>query len=377
MKSPFTKPELPLIYGMDRCDKEVPNRISPKKSGAGADAKPHPPPPCVKAIDFYSGENVNGRGAHNKENHEDSLYTSNTSIVSDFDSDVVLGCSGFTEDSGYGSPVQLDDASPALTPAGGDSLFEASPSDPKLPVLQFQRAVCKELREGYRKNRRFDWAVLRELAGRFGLHNVIGGKIGLEYVDVLQALMKREMKHILTNILLLLEDVDLVNCKKVSRTWRRIICSDPRAKRRCVEAEKRLGDLRPIGSLFTRDIAPSRVALTSIQGLSSTPIPKPSRPPCASSPKSRFREYQQVGSTVKQHESLKACRRCGFPAKCDPGMSRATCTRQSCGFESCTLCQAEYHGSTSCRLGVLRTPAGTKNTLIIGSAQSRRNVKRL
>ncbi|KAJ8387290.1 hypothetical protein AAFF_G00157860 [Aldrovandia affinis] len=187
--------------------------------------------------------------------------------------------------------------------------------------------------------------------------------MGLHHVDVLQALLKKDMKHILTKILRLLGDDDLVNCKKVSKTWRRIICSDHRAEKGAKRLNRGSGIAGSWGS-FTRHLA-------------STPIQKPCRQSQSTSKKTRFREFQEAASTVKHHEALKPCRRCGSPARFDPDLCRADCSRLSCGFVCCTQCQAEYHGSSSCRLGLFRTPRGSKAAPLVSSAQSKRNVKRL
>ncbi|XP_035255625.1 F-box only protein 5 isoform X2 [Anguilla anguilla] len=370
MKSPFTKPEAPLICKMERCEKVL-EQTSPKKTPASVALKPRPPA-CVKALTFDSHESPATR---DKENREESLSSSLLGCGELEGEAAALALSSFQEDSGYASPDQTGGSSTPLAAAA--SLLRAGPADPKLPALLFQRAVCRALREGYERTRRFDWTVAHGLAGQFGLHNVIGGKMGLEHVDVLQGLLKRDMKHLLTRILLLLGDGDLVSCKKVSRTWRKIISGDPRAQRRCKEAEQRLWDSRQNGPLLTRDVNPSRSAFSHVQLLASIPIQKPSGQDQTSSRKSRFREFQEIGCTVRQDEGLKPCRVCGSPARFSPAACRAACTRRSCGFVCCTLCQAQYHGSSACRLGVSRNPGQSKPCLLVGSAQSKRNVRRL
>ncbi|KAG8000259.1 F-box only protein 5 [Nibea albiflora] len=44
----------------------------------------------------------------------------------------------------------------------------------------------------------------------------------------------------------------------------------------------------------------------------------------------RFTEYMQAASSLKQHESLRPCKRCGSPATHLAEVQRATCTRSSC-----------------------------------------------
>ncbi|KAG7462891.1 hypothetical protein MATL_G00189450 [Megalops atlanticus] len=387
MKCPFTQPETPRVLKMEHCNKVSPNQTSPRKSGACVAFK-HNPPPCEKAITFDSSESV--KSTHNKENHEELLDNR------DFDSELILSSGGLQEDSGYlslqSSRIENEDQdSGALKPCGkfpegngcvhstpaSSSKLETSPSSPKLPVLLFQRAVCKELAKGYRKTQSLDLTVINSLAGEFGLENVIGRKMGLEYVDIFEALLKKNMKHLLTKILHLLGDADLMNCKKVSKTWRKIVSNDRKAQKKCKEAEQKLRDSRRLGTLTTRDFAPSRDVFSSIQTLASTPIQRHCTLSQMCPDRSRFREFQEAASAVKTHEALKSCMRCRSPARFDPAMFRATCTRRSCGFDVCTRCHSEYHGSSSCQLGALRTPVRSKNAPIIGSAQSKRNVKRL
>lgn len=83
----------------------------------------------------------------------------------------------------------------------------------------------------------------------------------------------------------------------------------------------------------------------------------------------------QAASSLKQHESLRPCKRCGSPATHSPEVQRATCTRQSCLFDFCTHCQQTFHGSTPCRVVQPRTHVPTP--IIPGSARSKRNIRRL
>ncbi|XP_018595502.1 F-box only protein 5 [Scleropages formosus] len=272
-----------------------------------------------------------------------------------------------------------------LAPVVDDLSCEADHSQTKLPQLHFQLAVCKRLSENHKTNRRFSWKSIEGLAERFGLEKVIGGKMGLECVDVLQELWLRGMKHILAMILGLLADMDLINCSKVSRCWRKIISQDDHVSQRYRAAKLKLWESRQTVPMTTRDFAACRSALSCVQGLSSTPVQRCSRRTVSqkackqsksSSRQTRYTEFQEAASTLKQHESLKACKRCGSPAKCNPEALRATCTRQSCGFDFCTQCLREYHGSSAC---LLCSPASgsSRDVLVIGSSRSKRNVRRL
>ncbi|XP_067370528.1 F-box only protein 5 isoform X2 [Channa argus] len=269
----------------------------------------------------------------------------------------------------YGRPVSLVAAStPVDRPRRktAASSFSSTPSDnhrnPNLPILNFQRAVCEELEKGYRRN-------------------------------------KRNMRSILTNILTLLGDLDLISCKKVSRTWKKIICEDTLALRRCTKAEEALWESRSSqrqkGCGLTRDAAVSRVVLSCMQNLASSSTQSSlststsssssaSTPGCkvqrrtsqkGGAPISRLSEYVQVASSLKQHESLRQCKLCGSPATHLAKAQRATCTRSSCLFDFCTRCQEAFHGSTPCRTVQPRSSKAT--TILPGSAHSKRNIRRL
>ncbi|XP_070697357.1 F-box only protein 5 [Pempheris klunzingeri] len=273
-------------------------------------------------------------------------------------------------------------------------------SDPNLPILKFQQTVCEELAKSYRKNKRYDWSIVTKVAEDHLLDRVTGRQMGREYVDMFSSLLSRNMRSILTNILALLGDMDLISCKKVSRTWRRIIYEDTVALNRCQRAEQALREsrssLRQSGFGLTRDVALSRVVLSCMQTLASSSTPSSSSastPSCrvnrrtapsqkgsmSNSQCTRFDEYMQAASNLKQHESLRRCKQCGSPATHSPEVQRATCTRNSCLFDFCTHCQETFHGSTPCRVVQPRAhlPSSKTPPIIPGSARSKRNVRRL
>ncbi|XP_060943718.1 F-box only protein 5 [Limanda limanda] len=273
-----------------------------------------------------------------------------------------------------------------------------SHSDPNLPILKFQRAVCEELAKNYRKNKRYDWSIVTKVAEEHLLDRVIGGKMGREYVDMFANLLSRNMRSILSDILALLDDMDLISCKRVSRTWRRIIGEDTSATNRCLQAEESLREsMSSLGhndSGLTRDIGVSRVVLSCIQTRANSTVSSSSSstssrvhrritpPQKGSTPHSqgtRFTEFTKAARSLKQHESLRCCKRCGSPATHSPEMQRATCTRLNCLFDFCTCCQETFHGSTPCRTVESRSHSFTSRAtpVLPGSARSKRNVRRL
>nr|XP_020516610.1 F-box only protein 5-like [Labrus bergylta] len=271
--------------------------------------------------------------------------------------------------------------------------------DPNLPILKFQRAVCEQLAKSYQRNKRYDWSIPSQVAEDYLLDRVTGGHMGLEFVDIFESLLSRNMRSILTNILASLSDMDLISCKKVSRTWRKIICEDTAAQRRC-QAKQELGESRSSqrGCGLTRDVAVSRLVLSSMQTLASSSTPSLSssssstlsgrvsrqtdssqRGRTPNSQCTRFNDYVQAASSLKQHESLRSCKCCGSPSTYSSEAKRAKCTRLSCQFDFCTLCQQAFHGSTPCRVVLPRAhfTSSKTNQIIPGSARSKRNVRRL
>lgn len=258
-----------------------------------------------------------------------------------------------------------------------------------LPILKFQRDVNDELAKSYKKNKCYDFSVISKIAEAHHLDRVIGRQIGLEYIDVFASLHFKNMKIILTQILSLLGDLDLISCRKVSKTWEKIICEDSAALRRCRQAEQALRESRSSrrerASDLTRD-EKNRVVLSCMQTLASSSTPSSSQSSStqscrasrhtASSQHTRFDQYMQAASTLKWNESLRSCRRCRSPAIQSEGVQRAKCTRSSCLFEFCTQCQEPFHGSTPCRTVRPHSPPTISRTTrtIPGS---KRSVRRL
>lgn len=58
--------------------------------------------------------------------------------------------------------------------------------------------------------RRYDWSIVTKVAEEHLLDRVIGRQMGREYVDMFSSLLSRNMRSILTNILALLGDMDLI-----------------------------------------------------------------------------------------------------------------------------------------------------------------------
>ncbi|KAK7149022.1 hypothetical protein R3I93_013127 [Phoxinus phoxinus] len=383
MKCPSYSDDCTVLCHMEKAKPDLGemkrHAVSPRKTAA--------PSSPVTAI-ISTPMEARTKGPHNKENYQNKRHS--LEVASD-DEVILSSCGGLTEDSGY---LSLQNSRLDHGDVGGVDSLERSQvenvssqsldaechSAPCLPVLNFQEEVCRELVKSYKKSKNFDWTVVNKVAVNFGLHNVIGGKMGLQFVDILCDLLKKDMRHILARVLGLLGDSDLVSCKKVSRTWRKIISEDHVALQRCERAQRDSG--RPMGSL-SRDFTLNRVVFSCMQAVASTPVHKAvKKSQCQtggaqnSSKSSRFQQFQEAARSLKQHESLRPCVLCGSPARFDSDMQQAVCTRISCAFEFCTLCQSAFHNSDPCRKSV-RAFTPSHKTLVAGSARSKRNVRRL
>lgn len=57
---------------------------------------------------------------------------------------------------------------------------------------------------------RYDWTIVTKVAEDHLLDRVVGGHMGCEFVDVFSSLLSRNMRNILTRVLSLLGDMDLI-----------------------------------------------------------------------------------------------------------------------------------------------------------------------
>ncbi|XP_010591710.2 F-box only protein 5 isoform X2 [Loxodonta africana] len=271
---------------------------------------------------------------HNKENQHVQHILDRSNEIEELDT------SRFYEDSGYSSFSQQSglnehEEGSLLGENTSDSLQscllqtqspDQYPNKSLLPVLHFERVVCSTLKKNVKRNPKVDREILKKIlsSGNFGLQNIIGRKMGLECVDILSELFRRGLKLLLADILAQLSDMDLISVAKVSTTWKKILEDDKDAFQLYNKAMQRVS----------------------------------------------------VAKTLKNSESLKACVRCNSPAKYDGYLQRATCKRESCGFDYCTRCLCDYHTTKNCSSSnPLR--ASFKTGPLPGTKKSKKNLRRL
>ncbi|XP_060686766.1 F-box only protein 5 [Hemiscyllium ocellatum] len=272
----------------------------------------------------------------------------------------------------------------------GDPGLEAKPSEKnlaltkwqRLPALQVGWAVCQSM--GRVKGKlRVDKSLLKEtLRGQvFTVDNLIGRKMGLEYVDIWKELLDRGFPNLLKIILRFLTLPNLLNCVKVSKTWKRIVYDDKRASQLLRNALhlQRLSGADSLGDTAVRRNVVSRGVLSSVQrvGVSSPQkcLTQPSSPVKLNRVSQRSIRHQQVVKTLKQDETLKTCPLCASPAIFTPCEERAICSNANCSYDYCSLCFDTFHGSKECARRHYRNHS--KSQPQAGSKKSKRNLKRL
>nr|XP_051700632.1 F-box only protein 43 isoform X1 [Oryctolagus cuniculus] len=270
----------------------------------------------------------------------------------------------------------------------------------KTPALQLVHELfMKSKRKRFQQNGAHEFLDERD-GGKIAvlkcvLAGLIGKKMGIEKLDILTELKYRNLKHILTMVLDSLTAESLCSVWKVSRNWREIIVQDKKAywRRRFYITQLKTGSegaVLNVEDAATRLHLVNRSALRSVQAQARTPgsqqeqVPTLSPwgevlTPIASSSvvhtSSKQEEYVKVAKTLFIDEALKPCPRCQSPAKYQPYKKRGLCSRMACGFDFCVLCLCAYHGSEECSRGT--TKARSRKDAVPGSAQSKRNLKRL
>uniref|UniRef100_A0A672Y729 F-box protein 43 n=1 Tax=Sphaeramia orbicularis TaxID=375764 RepID=A0A672Y729_9TELE len=216
------------------------------------------------------------------------------------------------------------------------------------------------------------------------LAGLIGRKMGLGQVDILTELKKRNLRHILCVILSHLTPECICRCGLVCRSWNEVILQDKRASFRRnhhlseVEAALQLGNVIYVPEADTRLTLLKRSALKTVQTQSrssSSCTPQSGGSTLTPLQMLFFLFHLQVAKTLFSDECLKPCPRCQHPARCHSVKGEGVCSRADCGFQFCMACLCAFHGSREC--GSRSVGRCKKDILIPGSAQSKRNVRRL
>ncbi|XP_042346186.1 F-box only protein 43 [Plectropomus leopardus] len=290
------------------------------------------------------------------------------------------------------TPFSATPAKPDVTP------LRTTPVNLSLtPALQLVHAMCQQkahifvgqspsLMEQLNATAVLGFRTTMPLAG------LIGRKMGLGKVDILTELNKRNLKHILAVILSHLTPESIYRCGQVSKRWDEIIQQDKQAsfKRRNylseLEAALEHSGAVHVPDAETRLALLKRSALKTVQAQSRTSsfcTPQsanstltPSQHSILNSGSSSKRDkFLEVAKTLFNDECLKPCPRCEHPARCHSVKGEGVCSRADCGFQFCIACLCAFHGSREC--GSRSAGRRKKDIILPGSAQSKRNVRRL
>ncbi|XP_051920870.1 F-box only protein 43 isoform X1 [Hippocampus zosterae] len=267
------------------------------------------------------------------------------------------------------------------------------------PALQLIHSLCEQKAQMFAgqspslKEELRATASLAEASVLFGtnmpLAGLIGRKMGLGKVDILTELRKRNLRHILAVIFSHLSAECVHSCGLVSTDWNEIIQQDKHAHlkreiyRSAVEAaqefagtahaETRLALLKRSPFQTVQAQSRSFTYCTPQSGNRTlTPLQYSTLSLGSSSKRDKFLE---VAKTLFNDECLRHCPRCQHPAKCQVVKGEGVCTRADCAFQFCTACLCAFHGSKEC--GLQSVGRRKKDSLLPGSAESKRNIRRL
>lgn len=306
----------------------------------------------------------------------------------------------------YATPVRVTLAKPENgTPLSSGSLnSDATPlrNTPvnlsMTPALQLVHAMCQQRAHTFNshtpslKEELKTTAALMETPVTFRttmpLAGLIGRKMGLGTVDILTELNKRNIKHILHVILGHLTPECIHRCGQVCKSWKEIIQQDKQAcfRRRSYLSELNSSVEGSVPDADTRQALLQRSAFRTVQSLSRsssfctpqsgnkslTPLENSTLNSGSGSKRDKFLE---VAKTLFNDECLKPCPQCQHPARCHSVKGEGVCSSADCGFQFCTSCLCAFHGSRECASQSVNRRK--KDVLIPGSAQCKRNIRRL
>uniref|UniRef100_A0A3Q0R5Q0 F-box protein 43 n=1 Tax=Amphilophus citrinellus TaxID=61819 RepID=A0A3Q0R5Q0_AMPCI len=209
------------------------------------------------------------------------------------------------------------------------------------------------------------------------LAGLIGRKMGLERVDVLTELKKRNLRHILAFILFYVH---------ISKSYLLLqCCYRPYHISSALLITGCIGGIVHVNDVETRVTLVKRSALKTVQAQSRTSsycTPQSGNSTLEtlqlsalhSGSSGKRDKFLEVAKTLFNDECLKPCPRCQHPARCHSGKGEGVCSRADCGFQFCMSCLCTSHGSKECGS---QSAGRRRRDVLPGSAQSKRNVRRL
>ncbi|XP_041707931.2 F-box only protein 43-like [Coregonus clupeaformis] len=366
--------ELLLPSGSSRC-KETPSRLAEMKRRSRLERQRRLSTLREGGSQSEGDRDVRALAAHRTHHREKNLTSQahlERSIFKEDDRDVFLDVTPPKT-----ATVKLEDLS--LTPA----LQMIQALSQRTSGMLLEQTSMEEL---LRASEKEAFRTTMPLAG------LIGRKMGLGKVDIFTELKKKNLRHILAMILNQLSSEDVYRVGQVSDSWNEIVVQNKMSDRRRrhylrdAKAALELGSAVHVPDAETRLTLLSRSALKSVQAQSRTPSSRPcgtpqsatgtgSLTPVQHNSASKQDMFVQVAKTLFSDECLKPCPRCRHPARCHSVKMEGVCSRVDCGFQFCTGCLCAFHGSKECvSVSAMRR---SKKDVLPGSAQSKRNVRRL
>uniref|UniRef100_A0A3B3CND3 F-box protein 43 n=1 Tax=Oryzias melastigma TaxID=30732 RepID=A0A3B3CND3_ORYME len=230
--------------------------------------------------------------------------------------------------------------------------FSTTPSNSSTTSLGLVHSMCQQKLQmsagqspSLKEELKFTAALVRTpltFRTTMPLAGLIGRKMGLAKVDILTELKRRNLGHILTLILAKLDSESLGTVHICDAETRTALLK--RSALKILQAQSR-----------TSSFCTPQLASTTLTPLDSV--------------------FLQIAKTLFHDESLRPCPRCQHPARCHAVKREGVCSRADCSFKFCTSCLCMFHGSREC--GSQSMGRRKKDSIVPGSAQSKRNVKRL
>ncbi|XP_043285320.1 uncharacterized protein [Venturia canescens] len=213
------------------------------------------------------------------------------------------------------------------------------------------------------------------------------GKATLDIITLLGE--KSNHWRVVSKILADLSPQDLCSFTLVSKAWRRICTNDSRANMRrlshIILRQNTKENLKLLRKAKLDSGVPSspksryvrKGFLLEVQNFLQTPTaPRPPNSPPVSPSKVKFHSFVKASRTLEPWEHLLPCPNCSFPCHVDDEKNVGKCSRQGCSMEFCTSCSSRPH-TGPCKTPLLATPTKRNKRLVVGSRQSKRNLRRL
>ena len=213
-------------------------------------------------------------------------------------------------------------------------------------------------------------------------------------LDIVKRLFDMNARHILANIWWHLKPQDLAKCMQVSTMWSLAIQTDAEALERYLHAKNHALDQnvqdKSDHTCSRMIFCLNRKAFGSVSNLISPVKYKERRSPrfnkkssneiVVSPSKFRHKLFTEEAKNLGPDEKLQPCPRCTGPCRIIPNENKGICSRISCQFNFCTLCNCTFHMEAPCRLVrgcKIRSSPTSSSKACVSTKSSKRRLRRL